>query len=229
MQHPLYELARRAHSNLSHSPERRAVSWCTNHDQYAEKVKSLGGDVAKLDALARAYLHSLSNTASAMIVGPARFPAARNEKRMRWADNHAKRYYDYIDLVERRAKRAAQPPAPTRAEKLEQARAHYEAVKATPPAQRRHSFELQYANKAVKDLEAQQAALKQLEPTEGALYQTDANRVWFVFDGKPSDAIRELLKSRAFKWTPSKGHWGRQLTPNALLAAQQIAKQIVGE
>lgn len=226
MQHTLYTAALSAYRNLSHDPERRAASWCAEHDKNSAKVANLGGDTNRLDKLACTYLESLSNTASAMIVGPARFPTARNQKRQRWAEQHLERYLGYIEAVERRAKRAAQPHAPTLTEKLEQARAEQARLKSTPPRQRRHGFELAYATRAVADLEKQTAAVERLAPPPGAPYQADAVRVWFTFSGKPDDATIALLKSRAFKWTPSKGHWGRQLTPNALAAAEAIAKQI---
>lgn len=43
----------------------------------------------------------------------------------------------------------------------------------------------------------------------------DDVRLELYFDGKPSDEMRSVLKSNAFKWTPSKGAWQRQLTNNA--------------
>lgn len=49
-------------------------------------------------------------------------------------------------------------------------------------------------------------------------------RIELYFDGKPSDAIRAVLKSAAFKWTPSKGAWQRQLTNNALYAFKHTVK-----
>lgn len=227
--HPLYELCLAAHRNISHAPERRAALWCVEHEQNLAKVTSLGGDAERLNKLARTYLASLSNTASAMIVGPSRFPTERNEKRQRWAQQHLENYLAYIEAVERRAKRAAQPPAPTLAERLEKARAEQARVKATPPEKRLHAFELAYATRAVADLEKQAAAVERLTPTSDAIYQTDAVMVWFTFSGKPDATTISLLKSHAFKWTPSKGHWGRKLTPNALAAAKVVAEKIKGK
>jgi hypothetical protein len=95
-----------------------------------------------------------------------------------------------------------------------------------PPAERPHGFALTYATTAVRQLERQVAAVERLAPPEGARYQADASRVWFTFEGKPPEATRNLLKANGFKWTPSKGHWGRLLTPNALAAAARIANQL---
>jgi hypothetical protein len=41
------------------------------------------------------------------------------------------------------------------------------------------------------------------------LVNTDINRVQFLFDGKPDEEIRTLLKSHSFRWAPSEGAWQR--------------------
>lgn len=54
------------------------------------------------------------------------------------------------------------------------------------------------------------------------LSNTEANRLQILFDDKPSDEQRQLLKKRGFKWAPSQGAWQRQLTANALQAVKYI-------
>jgi len=44
-------------------------------------------------------------------------------------------------------------------------------------------------------------------------YQED--RLQLVFDGKPEENVRAVLKSSGFKWSPRNCAWQRQLTPNA--------------
>jgi prefoldin subunit 5 len=51
---------------------------------------------------------------------------------------------------------------------------------------------------------------------------TDENRVMFRFDGKPNEATRTLLKSRGFKWSPTRDAWVRLLNDKAIWAAQGI-------
>ena len=55
---------------------------------------------------------------------------------------------------------------------------------------------------------------------------TEAMRIQLVFAGKPEAAVRDILKSNGFKWSPSYGAWQRQLTPNGKRACERALKQI---
>ena len=48
------------------------------------------------------------------------------------------------------------------------------------------------------------------------------DRLQLFFDGKPPQEMISLLKGSAFKWSPSRGCWQRQLTNNAIYAANKI-------
>ncbi len=50
------------------------------------------------------------------------------------------------------------------------------------------------------------------------LENTEAMRLQLFFDGKPAAETIKLLKSHAFKWSPSNMAWQRQLTNNAIYA-----------
>ncbi|MGE0047753.1 MAG: DUF3560 domain-containing protein [Acidithiobacillus sp.] len=52
------------------------------------------------------------------------------------------------------------------------------------------------------------------------------NRIQFLFDGKPDDAIRDLLKSNGFRWAPSEKAWQRQWTGNAAYSAKSVIKKL---
>jgi transposase len=87
-----------------------------------------------------------------------------------------------------------------------------------------HSFNIQYANKAVKELEVKIAnltAVKAKPSTESTINgvrvveNNEAMRLQVFFEGKPAADIIKLMKSHAFKWAPSVGAWQRQLTNNA--------------
>lgn len=42
------------------------------------------------------------------------------------------------------------------------------------------------------------------------------DRLQLIFDGKPEENVRSLLKSHGFKWSPRFGAWQRKLTNNAI-------------
>jgi hypothetical protein len=52
------------------------------------------------------------------------------------------------------------------------------------------------------------------------------NRICFEFTGKPSEAVRKELKSRGFKWSPTRGLWVRQLNEAARWAARHAVEAI---
>lgn len=51
-------------------------------------------------------------------------------------------------------------------------------------------------------------------------------RVRFVFDGKPAAEVIALMKSNAFKWSPSNKAWQRQITPNSKYAVKRMIEQL---
>jgi len=54
----------------------------------------------------------------------------------------------------------------------------------------------------------------------------DINRVQFIFDGKPSDDVRSLLKHNGFRWAPSEGAWQRQRTQIAVRIAKSLISKL---
>ncbi|MCY1286291.1 hypothetical protein D9M70_352600 [compost metagenome] len=48
----------------------------------------------------------------------------------------------------------------------------------------------------------------------------------FIFPGKPDEQTRTLLKSQAFKWSPSRGAWVRQLNNAGRWAAKQVRETL---
>lgn len=100
------------------------------------------------------------------------------------------------------------------------------------------SYELQNSNatiKRVKERIAQLEAAKAAQPVEdehdGYTYRenTEAMRVQFLFDGKPDDETRTLLKRNGFKWAPSQGAWQRQLNDNGKYAAHRVMEVLDGQ
>lgn len=55
---------------------------------------------------------------------------------------------------------------------------------------------------------------------------TEIMRLQLIFDGKPTDEVREILKKNGFKWSPKNGAWQRQLTDNALHSLKRVNEEI---
>ena len=51
-------------------------------------------------------------------------------------------------------------------------------------------------------------------------------RYRFIFDGKPAPEVIKLMKSNAFKWSPSNSAWQRQITSNAKYATKRIVEEL---
>ena len=55
---------------------------------------------------------------------------------------------------------------------------------------------------------------------------TDAMRIQLIFDGKPSEAIRKVLKSNGFRWSPKATAWQRHLNSNSWYATKRALKAL---
>ena len=79
------------------------------------------------------------------------------------------------------------------------------------------------------------SALKERDSRElagpGYTYRedTEENRVMFFFEGKPDEATRAVLKSHAFKWSPSRGAWVRQLTAAGIFAGKKVREALASQ
>lgn len=58
--------------------------------------------------------------------------------------------------------------------------------------------------------------------TAQVICNKEAMRLQLIFEGKPTDETRNILKSNGFKWAPSQGAWQRLLNSNAEWALKQI-------
>lgn len=71
---------------------------------------------------------------------------------------------------------------------------------------------------------------KGTEETETEYFKVVENaeimRLQLIFDGKPDDKIRAILKSNGFRWSPKNGAWQRQLTNNARWSVKRVISAI---
>ena len=54
----------------------------------------------------------------------------------------------------------------------------------------------------------------------------EAMRIQLIFDGKPDDETRTLLKSNGFHWSTRYGAWQRQLTQNGIYATKKVLEKL---
>lgn len=97
------------------------------------------------------------------------------------------------------------------------------------------SYKLAYSLANVKRVEqrlkslqaAQEAAPAEVEH-DGITYREDPEqmRVQLIFDGKPAEDVRAILKKWAFRWSPRNQAWQRQLTDNGKRAARRAMEEI---
>jgi hypothetical protein len=52
------------------------------------------------------------------------------------------------------------------------------------------------------------------------------DRLQIIFEGKPSDAMRTVLKRGGYRWSPRNGAWQRQLTNNARYCLSHVTSQL---
>lgn len=80
----------------------------------------------------------------------------------------------------------------------------------------------------IKSLKAakEKGSSEQEYKTFKAVENTEAMRYQIIFDGKPEEEIRTLLKSNGFKWAPSQGAWQRQITANGKYAFNKVVEKL---
>ena len=97
------------------------------------------------------------------------------------------------------------------------------------------SFSLQNNLANIKRVEARLKKLKSVK-ADGTkeveceffkvVENTDLMRLQLIFYDKPSEEVRKVLKSHAFRWSPSNKSWQRQLTDNAKRVLPVVINEI---
>jgi hypothetical protein len=89
------------------------------------------------------------------------------------------------------------------------------------------SYDLTNNNATIKRLESKLAEVNRgfvgwIFDGGVAEVNNNLNRLQLCFDQKPGEHQRAVLKANGFKWAPSQEAWQRQLTGNAIYAANRI-------
>ena len=193
---------------------------------------------------------------SVLITGGSNFPVRKKEKQNRSQDKHMEEYQyikaipDQIqDLLSGYHKDVIKSSDSDAIEqlksKLKKLQAEREQIK-TENKQLKAKGESIYAPYILQNLGQNirnvEQRIEQLEKTKAkptsdvtkqynttvckVVENTEIMRLQLLFDGKPNDEIRSILKSHAFKWSPSNEAWQRQLTNNAKYETKSLLKEI---
>lgn len=92
-----------------------------------------------------------------------------------------------------------------------------------------NSANIRRIKKRIEELKAEQDSGQ----TEDKQFQgftlredTEAVRIQFLFDDKPDEESRSILKSNGFRWSPKNKAWQRMLNRNGRSAAETVIRQI---
>lgn len=97
------------------------------------------------------------------------------------------------------------------------------------------AYMLQNNNQEIHRVEERINSLKEIkengiieEETENYTYREDSEimRIQFIFEDKPDEETRNILKNNGFKWAPSQRAWQRQLTSNGKHAARRVKEAL---
>lgn len=62
-----------------------------------------------------------------------------------------------------------------------------------------------------------------------AIHNKEINRIQLLFDGKPSDEIRNALKRNGFHWSRTEGAWQRQFNYNTIKTTNILIKNVLNK
>ncbi|MDX1240392.1 hypothetical protein GOL95_10055 [Sinorhizobium medicae] len=202
------ELAIRAHSGTSHTPDIRGrseikdyiaavegfacdvLAVASTEDQVSEAIEQIEKFRSAYVPRLQATWVSRSRIMSAMIAGPANFPVRRMEKAWASYEKKARELSSWRDRALKAAKKAIKvigAPAPA----------------VDPNAKTGSETKVIGGVEIVKNF--------------------DLDRVQIVFDGKPDSETISSLKGAGWNWSPRNSAWQRKLTNNAIYSAERIA------
>lgn len=82
--------------------------------------------------------------------------------------------------------------------------------------------------KRLKELESKAEAVTTETEVNGVrvVENAEENRIQLIFEERPSETIRSLLKRQGFRWAPSKGAWQRHLNNAGRYASRIVVEQL---
>ncbi len=94
-----------------------------------------------------------------------------------------------------------------------------------------NNAEIRRIEQRIKEITETKSAGDRSYPAEGVeglqvVEDTCIMRIQLVFDGKPDEPVRDILKEWGFRWAPSQNAWQRLLNQNGRYAAKMAIRRI---
>ncbi len=229
-----------AYRNISFRMEERGESDFKYYSELLEKdLNLLGGNSGKYREKFISKVMSIysakSRTASAFIVGPAKFKVTeRANNSERKAIEHftywRERYFKLVNRVRTKTPEESLKEDKAHLEKLEALKLKWksEGRKSTHFSMSNLSVKIRYYKKKIEGLEAREKLSElftEIIIPDGRIYFSD-NRLVVEHNNKPNAETLTAIKSHGFKYSPKTRTWVRQFTGNAVYYGKQLASKL---
>lgn len=149
------------------------------------------------------------------------------------SDKKAKYYEDKIDTIENNKSISLDDPQATAKlqDKLERLENERKNIKARPHS----TWELQNIGAEIRRIKDRIKQIEELEELQfndikftggKAILNKEVNRIQILFDDKPSEEVRDILKHRGFKWSRYEKAWQRLFNKNSIYATNRAIEEI---
>lgn len=145
------------------------------------------------------------------------------------ADNKAEYYENKVDTIENNNSISLDDPRAIEKlqDKLKKLEHEREIIKSRPHV----TWELQNIGAEIRRIkqieELEELDFKDIEFTGGkAILNREVNRIQIIFDDKPSEEVRNILKHRGFKWSRYENAWQRLYNKNTIYATNRAIEEI---
>lgn len=148
-------------------------------------------------------------------------------------DKKAEYYREKLDSLDNN--NAISSDDPKAIEKLENKIQELEEYRKRVKAREHSTYELQNIGQEIRRLKERVKQLKELDELnfqeinfEGGkvIHNKEQNRIQILFDEKPNEETRTILKRHGFKWARSQGAWQRLFNKNGMYSAQWVLEEI---
>lgn len=224
------------------NPERKDEAYKIA-DRYARQLAEWYNKKYRIDSMCPSIL----------ISGGGNFPVGKKNKQNQAWDNHYKAMQK-IESLKDRIRKIGTSAETIKSDddnaieklraKLEALTKKQEAMKAENTKARKEGRQAPFASYTLsnnsQNIRSVKKRIEQLEAQKGqettqrqvefmgesvmVIENVELMRLQLMFDGKPDDNIRAVLKKNGFRWSPKNGTWQRQLTPNARAALRWMLK-----